>query len=48
MIPWYHPDNDVTASRLIGMKGIWKRDSYYDRDFAKDGRLAIYSKSSII
>lgn len=25
-------DNDVTASRLIGMKGIWKRGSYYDRD----------------
>ncbi|WP_145040421.1 HAD family hydrolase [Paenibacillus sp. Y412MC10] len=35
-----HPDNDVTASRLIGMKGIWKRDPYYDRDFAKDGEIS--------
>ncbi|WP_339269347.1 HAD family hydrolase [Paenibacillus sp. FSL W8-0187] len=34
-----HPDNDVTASRRIGMKGIWKRDPYYDQDFAKDGEI---------
>lgn len=34
-----HPDNDVTASRRIGMKGIWKRDPYYDPDFAKDGEI---------
>lgn len=34
-----HPDNDVTASRRIGMKGIWKRDLHYDQDFAKDGEI---------
>lgn len=33
------PDNDVTASRRIGMKGIWKRAPNYDPDFAKDGEI---------
>lgn len=34
-----HPINDVTASRNVGMKGIWKRDLYYDRNFAMDGEI---------
>ncbi|KOP65630.1 hypothetical protein AMS62_10510 [Bacillus sp. FJAT-18019] len=34
-----HPVNDVTASRDVGMKGIWKRDLYYDRNFARDGEI---------
>lgn len=34
-----HPVNDVTASRDVGMKGIWKRDLYYDWNFAMDGEI---------
>ncbi|MGG3281275.1 HAD family hydrolase [Paenibacillus solani] len=34
-----HPVNDITASRDVGMKGIWKRDLYYDRNFAMDGEI---------
>ncbi len=26
-----HPENDVNASRRIGMIGIWKRDDYWNR-----------------
>ncbi|WP_268624887.1 hypothetical protein [Paenibacillus alvei] len=25
-----HPDNDVRASRAIGMTAIWKGDKYYE------------------
>lgn len=31
-----HPDNDVFASRNVGMKGIWKEDLYYDHNFESD------------
>jgi putative hydrolase of the HAD superfamily len=31
-----HPINDVTASKNIGMKGIWKEDLYYDQTFERD------------
>lgn len=31
-----HPENDVLASRRVGMKGIWKEDLYYDAAFECD------------
>lgn len=31
-----HPENDVIASRRVGMKGIWKEDLYYDAAFECD------------
>ncbi|MFJ5771575.1 HAD family hydrolase [Psychrobacillus sp. NPDC093180] len=30
-----HPDNDVRASQVVGMKGIWKKDFQWD-DFETD------------
>lgn len=32
-----HPINDVTASKSVGMKGIWKEDTFYNDDFEYDG-----------
>ncbi|GIO97148.1 haloacid dehalogenase [Paenibacillus lautus] len=32
-----HPVNDVEASKRVGMKGIWKSDSYYEDKFDRDG-----------
>lgn len=32
-----HPNNDVTASRNMGMKGIWKEDTFYNDAFEYDG-----------
>lgn len=34
-----HPENDVIASRQAGMKGIWKKDSYFDGEFERDGTI---------
>lgn len=34
-----HPINDVMASRRVGMKGIWKADSFYDDKFDRDGEI---------
>lgn len=31
-----HPINDVLASRDVGMKGIWKEDTYYSDQFKYD------------
>ncbi|NOV02217.1 HAD family hydrolase [Paenibacillus planticolens] len=31
-----HPENDVGASRRVGMKGIWKKDAYFEGDFERD------------
>lgn len=31
-----HPDNDVKASRKVGMKGIWKEDLWYADSFERD------------
>ena len=32
-----HPINDVTASRNVGMMGIWKEDTFYKDHFECDG-----------
>jgi len=32
-----HPTNDVVACRSVGMKGIWKEDTYYKEQFESDG-----------
>jgi putative hydrolase of the HAD superfamily len=32
-----HPTNDVIASRSVGMRGIWKEDTYYTERFDSDG-----------
>lgn len=34
-----HPINDVTASRVVGMKGIWKEDKYYSDPFEYDASV---------
>lgn len=34
-----HPINDVTASRAVGMKGIWKEDKYYSDPFEYDASV---------
>lgn len=34
-----HPENDVIASRQVGMKGIWKEDLYFDDNFERDGTI---------
>ncbi|MBP1960984.1 HAD-IA family hydrolase [Paenibacillus aceris] len=31
-----HPENDVLASRRVGMKGIWKVDAHFEGDFERD------------
>ncbi|WP_090817287.1 HAD family hydrolase [Paenibacillus sp. yr247] len=31
-----HPENDVIASRNVGMKGVWKADVYYKETFERD------------
>ncbi|WP_064093486.1 HAD family hydrolase [Rossellomorea aquimaris] len=31
-----HPENDVKAAQNVGMKGIWKRDLYWNEDNAAD------------
>jgi putative hydrolase of the HAD superfamily len=32
-----HPTNDVIASRDVGMRGIWKEDTFYSDQFKYDG-----------
>ncbi|KRE49301.1 HAD family hydrolase [Paenibacillus sp. Soil522] len=34
-----HPINDVFASKAVGMKGIWKEDSYYTDSFEYDAKV---------
>ncbi|MNT25014.1 Pyrimidine 5'-nucleotidase YjjG [compost metagenome] len=34
-----HPENDVMASRNVGMKGIWKMDRFYNAEFERDGTI---------
>lgn len=32
-----HPTNDIIASKNVGMKGIWKEDTFYKDQFEYDG-----------
>lgn len=31
-----HPENDIRASRSVGMRAIWKEDSFYHDNFERD------------
>lgn len=31
-----HPENDIWASRSVGMKGIWKEDTHFEDNFERD------------
>lgn len=34
-----HPENDVMASRRVGMKSLWKKDMFYKEFYENDGTI---------